>query len=305
MLSRKGFTCYDVRLDPGTNTIVLSCRDDAGNSFATNLTIVFTTVGDTTPPALRLDWPVPGRQVYGPRFTARGFSDDPTAGLQGQITCAGHTNYFAGIIERNGYFWFEQIPLALGSNSISLTASDAAGNSFTTNFVICGVSSPAITMDPVDDKLFLKQFIVVTGKVDPSCQELWINGAQARIAPDGTWEAMEVPVYSPNWGGTMIFSMTAVERGSGNRKIGGSGILSAQAALGKSEMVLNASNPACGVFRLHLTGTAGSPFVLEASTNLVHWTPILTNLNPSVFFDFTDSDSTNYPCRFFKVVPLQ
>jgi hypothetical protein len=45
--------------------------------------------------------------------------------------------------------------------------------------------------------------------------------------------------------------------------------------------------------------------VLMASTNLVNWTPILTNLDSSASFDFTDPNTANYSCRFFRVVPLQ
>ncbi|MCW5553621.1 MAG: hypothetical protein KIS67_15855, partial [Verrucomicrobiae bacterium] len=51
------FTCFDIELSPGTNTIILRCQDEAGNSMTTNLVYVFTTVGDTIPPMLVLHWP--------------------------------------------------------------------------------------------------------------------------------------------------------------------------------------------------------------------------------------------------------
>jgi len=70
-------------------------------------------------------------------------------------------------------------------------------------------------------------------------------------------------------------------------------------------MTLNASTPACSTFQLRLTDTAGHPFVLLASTNLTDWIPLLTNSNPEATFDYTDSNTDKYPCRFFRVVPLE
>jgi uncharacterized repeat protein (TIGR03806 family) len=55
------------------------------------------------------------------------------------------------------------------------------------------------------------------------------------------------------------------------------------------------------VFRLTFSGTAGGNYVLEATTNLVTWTPIATNMPDTNVFDLFDPATTNYPYRFYRV----
>ena len=302
------FSCLDLQLSEGTNTIALHGTDSAGFSFATNFVCVFTTMGDTNPPVFSIDSPRPGQVANADSMTIRGPIDDPTAKMVGQILAKGQTNNIEALIERNGYFWFENLPLALGPNYVSLTATDVAGNSSSTNFVIYGANDFRVSMDPVnpDSQLWQSTIAVVTGHVHPANHNVWINGIQASVKPDGTWLAKNVPVVSSPSGGTALFDLTTISLGDmakGNVKINEQ--VSAQASLGTNAMILNASSPACGVFQLHLTGTAGHSFVLQASTNLVKWMPILTNLNPNASFDYTDTNAINYRCRFFRVVPLQ
>jgi hypothetical protein len=302
------FTCYDLELNSGTNTIVLSGTDNAGFSFTTNFTMIFTTAGDTKPPVFSIDSPELGGEVDDDSLTIRGPSDDPTAKYIGQISANGHTNNLSALVERNGYFWFEHVPLALGANQVTIVATDVAGNSSNTNFIIYGANDVRIHMNPIQtaDELWQPKIAAVTGTVQPASHEVWINGVQATVKPDGTWLAKNVPVVSSTSGGTALFDMTAVSPGDvakGNVKIKEK--LVSQAGLGTNTLVLNAASPACGIFQLHLTETAGRSFILEASTNLVEWTSILTNSDSSPTFDYTDTNVKNYPCRFFKVVPLQ
>jgi regulation of enolase protein 1 (concanavalin A-like superfamily) len=56
-----------------------------------------------------------------------------------------------------------------------------------------------------------------------------------------------------------------------------------------------------GVFQLQLLGSVGSNYVLQASTNLVNWTPLLTNVAPANVLNLADPASTNYPMRFYRV----
>lgn len=302
------FTCYDLELNSGTNTIVLSGEDEAGFSFTTNFTMVFTTAGDKTPPVFSIDWPKPMEEIAEDSITIRGPSDDPTAKMVGLISANGHTNSLSALIERNGYFWFEHVPLALGPNQVAIVATDVAGNSSSTNFVIYGTDDVRVHMDAVMsvDQLWQSKIAVVTGTVKPADHDVWINGIQATVKPDGTWLAKNVPVISSPGGGTALFHMTTLSPGDmakGNVKI--KERLASQASLATNTLVLNAASPACGIFQLHLTGTAGRSFILEASTNLIEWTPILTNSDSNPTFDYTDTNVNNYACRFFKVVPLK
>jgi len=54
--------------------------------------------------------------------------------------------------------------------------------------------------------------------------------------------------------------------------------------------------------QLSLSQVAGDNLVISATTNLAApvWTPILTNLDCAMVFEFTDTETTNYPQRFFR-----
>jgi uncharacterized repeat protein (TIGR01451 family) len=54
-----------------------------------------------------------------------------------------------------------------------------------------------------------------------------------------------------------------------------------------------------GAFHLSVTGAAGQSAIVQASTNLVSWVPVFTNVIP---FSYTNFDSTNYLMRFYRVV---
>ena len=53
-------------------------------------------------------------------------------------------------------------------------------------------------------------------------------------------------------------------------------------------------------FQLSLTGAAGLPYAIEASTNLLNWMPLTTVTNASRTAALTDPDATNYPRRFYR-----
>lgn len=70
-------------------------------------------------------------------------------------------------------------------------------------------------------------------------------------------------------------------------------------------ITVSADMQARASFNLHLAGVAGQNYILSASTNLVDWTPILTNRNSGATFDFTDTDVAKYGQRFFKIIPIE
>jgi hypothetical protein len=56
-------------------------------------------------------------------------------------------------------------------------------------------------------------------------------------------------------------------------------------------------------FNLAVSGTPGQSYIVQASTNLMNWTPIFTNSTaPNGLFQFLDSGSSNYRSRFYRVV---
>jgi len=51
-------------------------------------------------------------------------------------------------------------------------------------------------------------------------------------------------------------------------------------------------------FRMRLTGISGVTNIVQATTNFINWTPILTN--STGIYDFTDTNSVLYPRRFYR-----
>ena len=55
---------------------------------------------------------------------------------------------------------------------------------------------------------------------------------------------------------------------------------------------------------LMLSGPVSSNYLVEASTNLINWTPIATFSTTNSPFYFTDPDATNYSQRFYRALLL-
>ena len=57
-----------------------------------------------------------------------------------------------------------------------------------------------------------------------------------------------------------------------------------------------------GIFQMQFAGSIGSNYVLLASTNLVNWTPLVTNPATTNLLNFIDPHSSNYPNRYYRVL---
>jgi len=57
-----------------------------------------------------------------------------------------------------------------------------------------------------------------------------------------------------------------------------------------------------GQFQLGFSGVAGNSYILEATTNLLDWTPLGTNLASTNLFDLFDPNATDFPYRFYRVL---
>jgi hypothetical protein len=49
-----------------------------------------------------------------------------------------------------------------------------------------------------------------------------------------------------------------------------------------------------------LTIRGQGPVLVEASTNLMQWTPIFTNPPGFGTIQFIDATASNYPCRYYR-----
>ena len=55
-----------------------------------------------------------------------------------------------------------------------------------------------------------------------------------------------------------------------------------------------------GSFQFTLNGVAGQPYAIEASSNLLNWSALITNVAPANVFSVTDATSTNALQRFYR-----
>ncbi|MGA2854651.1 MAG: hypothetical protein ABSE90_11060, partial [Verrucomicrobiota bacterium] len=204
------FQCYDVRLTNGVNSITLHATDVNGDTVTTNFNVTLDYLGDTTPPVLSIIWPQSGTQISGSKFTLQAQMDDATATVTASIVDTnGNTKVVSGLVERSGAVWFNDLPLGGGTNMVTVTATDAAGNMSVTSLNVIG-NDVGLVIDPISSDQLNQSSVMVTGSIgDPADDCVWVNGVQASVDPDtGDWEADDVPV-SPT--GTATLSVQVYE----------------------------------------------------------------------------------------------
>src|SRR5665213_2824317 len=200
------FQCYDIPLTNNVNTVTFRVTDRAGNTTTTNFNVMLDYLRATNPPAVALIWPQDGWEVSGADCTIRGTMSDETGTVVAQVVNGdGTTTTINGIVERNGTFWLEAVPLN-GVNQVAVQATDAAGNVTTTNFTIMP-SSVTITIDtvPSGDDLWQPTGQVGGTVSDPSAT-VTVNNKTASVDGQGNWSAADVPIPG---GGTATFDAVA------------------------------------------------------------------------------------------------
>jgi hypothetical protein len=214
------FHAFDLDLTVGANQITLHAKDLAGNLTTTNLVYTLDYSSKTNPPVIGLYWPTDGALICGTNFTWRGTVDDPTVTLSAQIVDTnGDTNALYVVMERNGNFWIDNMPLAPGTNWMTLTATDAVGNTNWTNIaVVQSAIHMAFTAIP---DITNQVEVTVQGTIDTGGYAVWVNGVLATQS-GMSWEADNVPV---NGAGTAVFEALAIPAsdngGYGNNNGGG------------------------------------------------------------------------------------
>jgi hypothetical protein len=202
------FQLFDLELALGANAVTVRATDLAGNSSVTTVGCVLDFGGDTTPPVITLHWPQHGEELAAETFDLRGQVDDPTA----MVSVSGLTEApVAGLVERNGLFWVEGLPLAAGQNSLTLTATDAAGNSSAVGLTLVRGGTTIAINEPAEEVL-TSPTIDLSGTVSDNTHAVWVNGVRAALGGQDEsgawlWTAAAVPL---NDRGTAIMQARAI-----------------------------------------------------------------------------------------------
>jgi hypothetical protein len=182
------FQCYDILLTNGLNRITLHATDVVGNTATTNVSYTLDYSGDTNPPVLSLVWPTNGTSIAGSNFTLQAQVDDATT----TVTTTINSNAVAGLVERSGAVWFNNLPLNSGTNTVTITATDAAGNMSTTNLNVVQ-SAVSLTINPISSGQLNRTNVTVSGTIGDSSEKVRVNGVFATVS--GTnWTATNVLV---------------------------------------------------------------------------------------------------------------
>jgi hypothetical protein len=201
------FECVDVPLTNGVNLITLHATDMAGNTATTNISITLN-YATATNPVVQLTWPQDGAEICQTNFILRGWVDDPTATILAEIVDTnGDTNIVTGEVERTGVLWVHNLPLAEGTNNLTLWVTNAAGYSSATNInVVKNDMTLAVTsLTSLSGDLW-NPTVSVSGNISDPTAGVSVNGVEGVNNGDGTWDATNVPVST---GGVANFDVTA------------------------------------------------------------------------------------------------
>jgi hypothetical protein len=187
-----------------------------------------------------------------------------------------------------------------GTLSISNMQPSSAGtysviisNSFsvvTTQAVVTYVAAPAITTQPASQTVASNSTanlsVSATGSPAPVYQ-WFMNGAPA----GSNSSAFCIPTFQSTDQGTYTVIIS--------NALGA--VTSAPALLlldGPTRV--NSYGMSNGAFSLQLAGPAGTSYIIEASSDLLNWVPIVTNSTSSGILDFTDTNAGTETHRFYR-----
>ena len=260
----------------GTNILIYTAVDGSGN---TNTAVRIVLVQDTTPPTIT--WSFTNLQLA---------ANDSCSAVLPDVT---GTNFIQAT-DLSTPLTITQSPtngtsLPLGTNIVILTVTDPYGNNAnSTNWIVVqDLTPPVITLNGANPMTTELGAVFV----DPGITASDTCSGIALLATNGT--------VNVNLVGTNTLIYLAVD-GSGNTNTAIRIVL----VQNPTPVISGISLQPTGV-NLQLNGAYNSTYILESTTDFVYgaWAPIATNtLDPSGVWRFSDSQFTNSPQRFYRLL---
>ena len=186
------WTASGIVLQSGTNNVTVTARDAAGNSKTDVLTVTYAvTSSDTTPPTISIVGPTSASSYT---TTKNGITLGGTASDNKGVTAVTWSNSRGGSGFSSGTTSWSvpSITLQGGTNIITVTAQDAAGNKATD--VLTVTYSTTTTTSPTTPSFTLSGQLLTSGswvraslqwtQVPPPNVEIWLNNRLVKKTPD-------------------------------------------------------------------------------------------------------------------------
>jgi hypothetical protein len=109
--------------------------------------------------------------------------------LVGITDTNGNTNTIYGMVERTGVLWVQGLPLAEGTNWVTLAVTNAAGLGSVTNFCLSR-SSMVLALTSIDGDLW-NPTVNASGNVSDTTAAIYVNGVPGTNHGDGTGAGTE------------------------------------------------------------------------------------------------------------------
>jgi hypothetical protein len=184
------------------------------------------------------------------------------------------------------------VALSSGGNTIYVRSQDGAGNYST-------IASVSVTYNPPTGSLQVN--LGPAGALSAGAQWQVDGGAwqSSGTTVSGLLVGSHTVTFKTITGWTTPGSQTPTVIANQTTTTAGTYVVVATSSAHFSSMAI--SNGSCWI---ELSGPVGSNYVLQASTNLIDWTPITTNvISTGGKRTFTDP-TTNYVQRFYRAMPL-
>ncbi len=211
VITTNWFQCYDIPLAEGANAITLHATDLAGNVTTTNLTITLDYSIATNPPAITLVWPPDQAVVAGTNLTFQGYMDDPSCSVSLSVPGA---DPIPGTVDRDGRFRIPNVPVSDLTNTFTIAATNVGGWGSAAQAAV-SAGPVSVTMTPLTSAQVSQPYMTITGMMSDSSYALWVNGMQAAVNPDGSWEVDGLPVHSQNGTGQFDIGVYPADGGPG------------------------------------------------------------------------------------------
>jgi Fibronectin type III domain len=128
------------------------------------------------------------------------------------------------------------------------------------------------------------------------------NYITAVLVPSKT--ATNVTINGLTTGGKYFFAAAAYDASSNISALSPeiSGVIGSTSSSGTAaSAAMTSPHASAGQFSFTVSGTSGSKYAVQASTNLVNWVPLQTNTSP---FSFTDANAHQFSRRYYRTVSV-